>query len=91
MFMVEGMLLGLVGSTLGIIVALILAFLINHGGVTWTPPGRVDPVALIVRVWGEPRPLIGVVVALTLVTILSSWIPSRRGARINIVAALRHS
>jgi len=91
MFMLEGMVLGLVGSVLGIITALVLAFLINHGGLTWTPPGRLDAVPLTVRVWGEPAPMIGVVLALTLVTIVSSWVPSRRGARINIVAALRHA
>lgn len=91
MFMCEGMLLGLAGSVLGIIAALVLAFLINHGGITWTPPGRVDAVPLTVRVWGEPAPMIGLVIALTLVTIVSSWIPSRRGARINIVTALRHA
>jgi len=91
MFMVEGMLLGVAGSILGIIVALILAFLINHGGITWTPPGRVDAVPLTVRVWGETLPMIGVIIGLTLVTVVSSWIPSRRGARINIVTALRHA
>jgi putative ABC transport system permease protein len=91
MFMIEGMLLGLVGSLVGIITALTLAFLINHGGITWTPPGRVDAVPLSVRLWGEPTPMIGVVIALTLVTVVSSWIPSRRGARINIVSALRHA
>jgi putative ABC transport system permease protein len=90
-FMVEGMLLGLTGSILGIIIAIGLAFAINHGGITWTPPGRVDPVALTVRVWGEPAPMVGVVIALTLVTLVSSWIPSRRGASINIVTALRHA
>ncbi len=90
-FMAEGMLLGLTGSILGIVAALILAFAINHGGLTWTPPGRIDPVPLTVRVWGEPRPMLAVAVALTLVAIVSSWIPSRRGARVNIVAALRHS
>jgi putative ABC transport system permease protein len=91
MFMLEGMLLGLAGSVLGIAVALVLAFLINHGGITWTPPGRVDAVPLAVRVWGEPRPMIGVAIALTLVTLVSSWVPSRRGAKTNIVAALRHA
>jgi putative ABC transport system permease protein len=91
LFMIEGMLLGLVGSVLGILVALGLAFLINHGGLSWTPPGRVDAVPLTVRVWGEPVPMIGVVIALTLVTIVSSWIPARRGARLDIVAALRHA
>jgi putative ABC transport system permease protein len=91
MFIMEGMLLGLAGSTVGIVAALVLAFLINHGGVTWTPPGRLDAVPLTVRVWGESAPMVGVVIALTLVTVVSSWIPARRGARINIVAALRHA
>ncbi len=91
MFMIEGVLLGLTGSVLGIVAALILAFLINHGGITWTPPGRVDAVPLTVRVWGEPGPMVGVAIALTCVTLVSSWVPSRRGARINIVTALRHA
>jgi putative ABC transport system permease protein len=90
MFVVEGMLLGLLGSILGILSAITFAYLINHGGVTWTPPGRVDPVPLTVRVWGEPIPMIAVAIGLTLVTVVSSWIPSGRGARTNIVAALRH-
>jgi putative ABC transport system permease protein len=91
MFVLEGMLLGITGSVLGILTALALAFLINHGGITWTPPGRVDAVPLTVRVWGEPTPMIAVVVGLTLVTLVSSWVPARRGAGINIVAALRHA
>ena len=91
MFVCEGMLLGLAGSLAGIVAALALAALINHGGLTWTPPGRVDAVPLRVRVWGELAPMVWVLVALTLVTVLSSWLPARRGARINIVAALRHA
>jgi len=90
MFVTEGLLLGLAGTIAGIVVALILAYLINHGGITWTPPGRVDPVALTVRVWGEPAPMLGIMVTLTLVAAVSSWIPARRGASINIVTALRH-
>jgi putative ABC transport system permease protein len=91
MFVIEGMLLGVIGSILGIVAALVLAFLINHGGITWTPPGRMDPVALTVRLWGEPVPMLAVAIGLTLVTIVSSWVPSGRGARTNIVAALRHA
>jgi putative ABC transport system permease protein len=91
MFVVEGMLLGLLGSVLGIIATLVLAFLINHGGITWTPPGRVEAVPLTVRVWGEWVPMIATALGLTLVTIVSSWVPSGRGARINIVLALRHA
>ncbi len=91
MFVVEGMLLGLLGSILGIVAAIVLAYLINHGGLSWTPPGRVDPVPLSVRVWGEPLPMLAVAIGLTLVTVVSSWIPSGRGARTNIVTALRHA
>ncbi len=91
MFVAEGMLLGLLGSILGIVAAIVLGYLINHGGLTWTPPGRVDPVPLTVRVWGEPTPMVAVAIALTLVTVVSSWIPSGRGARTNIVMALRHA
>ena len=91
MFVAEGMLLGLLGSILGIVAAIVLGYLINHGGLTWTPPGRVDPVPLTVRVWGEPTPMAAVAIALTLVTVVSSWIPSGRGARTNIVMALRHA
>jgi putative ABC transport system permease protein len=90
-FMIEGLFLGLAGSMLGVVLALILAFLINNGGIRWTPPGRIDPVSLTVRVWGEPAPMVGVMIALTLVSVVSSWSPARRGASINIVAALRHA
>lgn len=91
LFVLEGTLLGLMGSILGIVTALILAFCINHGGITWTPPGRVDAVPLTVRVWGAWSQMFAVAVGLTLVTVVSSWIPSGRGARTNIVAALRHA
>ena len=63
--MIEGMLLGLLGSVLGIVTSVILAYVINHGGITWTPPGRVDAVPLTVRLWGEPAPMIAVAIALT--------------------------
>ena len=91
MFVAEGVLLGLLGSILGIVSAIVLAYLINHGGLSWTPPGRVAPVPLTVRVWGEPLPMLAVAIGLTLVTAVSSWIPSGRGARTNIVTALRHA
>jgi putative ABC transport system permease protein len=91
MFVLEGTLLGVAGSLLGISIALILAYCINHGGVTWTPPGRVDAVPLTVRVWGEWAPMFAVAIGLTLVAVVSSWIPSGRAARTNIVAALRHA
>ena len=44
LFVTEGVLLGLLGAVLGIGVAIALAGLINALGLTWLPPGRVEPV-----------------------------------------------
>ncbi|KAF0812394.1 ABC transporter permease YtrF [Andreprevotia sp. IGB-42] len=90
LFMAEGLLLGIIGSVLGVLMALALAWLINHGGLTWTPPGNVEPVPLMVRVWGESRMIIGTMLGLVLVAVTSAWWPARRAAKLQIVDALRH-
>jgi putative ABC transport system permease protein len=90
LFVSEGLLLGALGAIAGVVVALILATVINHSGLTWTPPGRVNPIGLHVRVWGETQLLIGTAIALTLVAVLSAWWPARRAARLEVVEALRH-
>lgn len=90
LFLCEGVLLGAFGAVLGVLAAMLLATLINHSGLTWTPPGRVDPVPLNVRVWGESVLLSGTAVGLLLVAILSAWWPARRAARLDVVEALRH-
>ncbi len=91
MFICEGLLLGITGSMLGIAIALMLAAAVNHSGLTWTPPGRVEPVPLSVRVWGAYQAMAAAALGLTLVAVLSSWVPARRGANANIVEALRHA
>lgn len=90
MFVVEGVVLGVLGAALGIAVAIGAAWVINRMGLTWTPPGRVEPVALAVRVAGEPRMMLGSAVALVIVAALSAILPAARAARMNIVDALRH-
>ena len=65
--------------------------LINHSGLTWTPPGRAAPVSLEVRLWGDAWLLCGTALALTLVAVLSAWWPARRAARLQVVEALRHA
>lgn len=90
-FVSEGVLLGIVGALLGVLVALLIATAINHSGLTWTPPARIDAVALTVRVWGEWS-LIGLAfVGLALVAGISAWWPAQRAARLHIVDALRHA
>ena len=88
--MCEGLLLGVIGALVGIAAALGVAWLINHAGLTWLPPGQVDPVPLTVRVWGETRLLLGTGLGLALVATVSAWWPARRAARMLIVDALRH-
>jgi putative ABC transport system permease protein len=70
--------------------ALGLAWLINHTGLTWLPPGQTDRVPLTVRIWGETNLMLGTGAALLLVAVLSAWWPARRAGRMVIVEALRH-
>jgi len=90
LFMSEALLLGLLGAAAGVAAALLVAVLVNHAGLTWLPPGQVDPVPLTVRVWGETNMMIGTAALLALVAVVSAWWPARRAARMLIVDALRH-
>jgi putative ABC transport system permease protein len=90
LFVSEGMLLGVFGAITGVVVALIAAAIINRSGLTWTPPGRVTPVGLHLRVWGEMRLLLSTGMVMVLVAVVSAWWPARRAARLQVVEALRH-
>jgi putative ABC transport system permease protein len=90
LFMCEGLLLGVMGAVLGVMVALLLAFAINHSGLTWTPPGYVYAYPLKVRVWGDPGLIFECAIGLVVVAVISAWWPANRAARLMIVDALRH-
>ncbi|MGE5638472.1 MAG: ABC transporter permease [Clostridia bacterium] len=90
LFVCEGLLLGILGTAAGVLVSFGLAWLINHSGLTWLPPGQVDPVPLNVRVWGETRLIAFTAIGLSLVAVVSAWWPARRAARMVVVEALRH-
>ncbi|MBL8352937.1 MAG: ABC transporter permease [Burkholderiaceae bacterium] len=91
MFVTEGLVLGCVGATLGILAALVLAATINEVGLTWLPPGRIEPIPLAVRVAGEHGMLIASAAVLVVVAAVSAVVPAARAARMNIVEALRHA
>ncbi|MBP0595430.1 ABC transporter permease [Paraburkholderia sp. LEh10] len=90
LFVCDGLLLGLFGTAAGVVVALLLATAINHSGLTWTPPARVDSIALTVRVGGQWLDIGLVFVTFAAVAVLSAWWPARNAARLSIVDALRH-
>lgn len=90
LFMCEGLLLGVLGAVLGVLTALLLASLINHSGLTWTPPGYVYAYPLKVRVWGDIGLILGSAIGLVVVAVVSAWWPANRAAKLMIVDALRH-
>ena len=90
LFVSEAVLLGVIGAGLGVSLAVSLAALINASGLTWTPPGRLDPIHLHVRVWGETAMLAGTTLGLMAIAVLSAWWPAGRAARLQVVEALRH-
>ena len=90
MFVTEGIVLGVLGAGLGVAVAIGAAWAFNELGLTWTPPGRIEPVPLAVRVASEHRMMLASAVGLVIVAALSAILPAARAARMNIVDALRH-
>ena len=90
LFVTEGALLGLCGAVFGVVMALVLAVVINQIGTPWLPPGNVELVPFTVNVWGEARMIFGTTIGLICVAILSAWWPAYRAARLDVVEALRH-
>ena len=90
LFIIEGFLLGLSGALVGVLCAVAVAFVVNHAGLTWVPPGVSEAVPLALRVWSEPRMMIGTTLGLIVIATLSAWWPAHRAARMNVVDALRH-
>jgi len=90
MFVCEGAVLGALGALLGLSVALLIAYAVNHSGITWVPPGRAEPVPLGIWVWGDSALMVNTVLGLAGIAVLSAWTPARRAAKLNVVDALRH-
>jgi putative ABC transport system permease protein len=90
MFMCEGAMLGLIGAVAGVIISLPVAYVINHSGMTWAPPGYSYKYPVMVRVWGDFGLIFGSAYTIVLVAVVSAWWPAKRAAKLNIVDALRH-
>lgn len=90
LFLCEGVLLGLIGCVFGVLSALGIAYLVNHSGLTWTPPGYSYAYLILVRVWQDMNLLVGSMIGLMAVAIVSAWLPANRASKMMIVDALRH-
>jgi len=88
-FVVEGLMLGIIGASAGVILATALAIWFNHAGITYTAPGQARAVpmrlltndtVLLWRVW----------LVLVVISAAGALFPARRAAKMNVVDALRH-
>jgi putative ABC transport system permease protein len=91
MFVCEALMLGTLGAAIGIAVALVTATVINHAGLTWTPPGFVIVLAIQILVWGDWLLIFGSAGGLIAVTVAAAAWPANRAARAQVVDALRHT
>jgi putative ABC transport system permease protein len=88
-FLLEGWIIGVLGATAGVIAAAVIAFLVNHGGLTWTPPGSTQPVPLRLA-FGSGALVFGTWLGLVVVSTIAATMPASRAARLPVVEALRH-
>ena len=89
-FVLEGSIIGIIGATLGVVLAYVTTTLINTIGLMWSPPNTavetqlvlsMDNVGLVIFVW----------VFLIVVSTVSSLLPAVRASKMEIVDALRYS
>lgn len=88
-FVVEGILIGAIGATIGTLVALLIAWLVDRAGITWVPPGYMTPVPLHLDVLSAST-VVETWLGLVLVATVAALIPANRAARLAVVDALRH-
>jgi putative ABC transport system permease protein len=89
-FTVEGVLIGAIGATVGALLALAIAALVNQAGLTWIPPGNATAVPLRLDVAGRAALVGGAWLGLAIITTLAALLPANRAARLPVVDALRH-
>jgi putative ABC transport system permease protein len=90
LFLAEGAMLGMIGATIGVVVAQALAAVVNRASLTWTPPGQAAPVPLGVLTSDATRFVVLVWFAIVAAATIAALFPANRGARFEVVDALRH-
>jgi putative ABC transport system permease protein len=90
LFLAEGAMLGMVGATAGVVVAQLVAAVVNHASLTWTPPGQAAPIPLGVLTADTAWFTAIVWLAIVGVATFAALFPANRGARFEVVDALRH-
>jgi putative ABC transport system permease protein len=86
-FVLEGVLVGVLGGAGGVLIGAIIVLLINFVGLNWTPPGAVipEPLTLRINAWIVFLPFIASMVS----TFVGALFPAWKNSRISITEALR--
>lgn len=90
LFLTEGMLLGAISATVGVIVAAIVVYLINSAGLEWNTPNSIEPTPIRILFGETPVVIAGIWLLIAIVAMISSVLPAIRAARYSIADALRH-
>ncbi|OGP64074.1 MAG: hypothetical protein A2169_10050 [Deltaproteobacteria bacterium RBG_13_47_9] len=88
LFAMEGGLLGLFGSLIGVALYMSVWAIIRALAPTYTPPGISTPVPLVVDF--VPQALLVLILCLIFLSLFAAIIPARRAAKQNVVDALGH-
>ena len=88
LFAVEGAMIGLLGSFIGLIINVIVWAIIIAVEPTYIPPGVSSPVPLTVKL--EPTVALMLMAFLILLSLIAAIMPARRAAKQNVVEALGH-
>ncbi len=89
-FLLEGWILGAIGASVGLLIGIGIAMIVNRSGLTWMPPGQSAPSPLAVMVDGMWKLHAGIWLGLMVMTTLAALLPANRAARLPVVDALRH-
>lgn len=88
-FLLEGLVIGLLAGTAGLVLGLILSFMINHAGIMMPPPpGSTSGYPLNVHYVLEVY--LGTFIFMVTTAVLSTLVPAFRASRMKIVDALGH-
>jgi putative ABC transport system permease protein len=88
-FLLEGVFMGIIGVTIGTLLAIVLIPMINSLGLTLPPgPGQDDPIPI--ELMTDSTVIWLVIIGMVGLTFFSSLLPSFRATRLKIVDALRY-
>jgi putative ABC transport system permease protein len=89
-FVLEGALLGLIGTGVGLLIGFTISQVVNHSGLMWQPPGQAFPIPLKLMTEGSLGLFLIVGLGLSAISTIAAWMPARKGARMKVVDALGH-